>query len=79
MVFYRGYNCRYFGDKDLFYVLFVRSTSIHVAGDCALSASGVGLVPIVFQGSPTLYSFVPVYWTPNRPHKYPLLKRPQVV
>ena len=65
MQFYRGVNCHTFWDNLLFYVLFVRPTSVHVAGGSTISAAGVGLVPVVLPGYPTIHSLAPAYWTPT--------------
>ena len=45
-----GANYRAFWYKHLFYVLFVRPNSVHVAGGSTLSADVVGLVPVMFSG-----------------------------
>ena len=62
---YGGDNYHAFWDKHLFYVLFVRPTSIYVYGGPTFSDDGVGLVPIILPGSPKLYSLAPDYWTPT--------------
>ena len=56
MRFDGGANCHAFWDDHLFYVLFVRTISVHVSGDYTFSAHGVGLVPVMFPGSMTLRS-----------------------
>ena len=48
-------NSHGFGDKHLFYLLFVRPTSFHVAGGSIFSLSGVGMVPVILSGYPTLH------------------------
>ena len=65
MKFYWGSNFHGFGYKRLFYVLFVRLTSLHVAGVSSLSAYGVGFVLVSFPGSPTPHSLAPAYLTPT--------------
>ena len=54
-----GANCHDFWDKHLFYVLFYRTTSVHVSGRSIFSVSGVGLVLVMLPGSPTLKSLAP--------------------
>ena len=65
MIVYGGANCHAFGDKHLFYVLFVRPTFSHVDGGSTLSADGVGLVPIMLPGYLKLHSLNPAYWNPT--------------
>ena len=60
-----GDNCHVFGDKHLFYILFVRPTSVHVDEGSTLSASDVGLVPVIYPGYPALHSLSPAYRTPT--------------
>ena len=52
-------NCHSFGDKHLFYVLFVQTTSIKFSGGSAFLYSNVGLVPVKLPGTHTLHSLVP--------------------
>ena len=58
-------NSRSFWYNHLFYVLFVRPTSVHVAGVSTFSASDVCLVRFLFPGSLTLHSLSPSYCTPT--------------
>ena len=58
-------NYRDFGDKHLFYILFLRSTYFHVTGGSTFSAVGVGMVPVILPGSTTLHILAPAYWTPT--------------
>ena len=51
-----GDNCHAFGDEHLLYILFVRPNSVHVYDSSTLLDDGVGLVPFMFPGSPTLHS-----------------------
>ena len=60
-----GANCHGFWDKHLFYILFVRPTSIHDAGGSTFSSSGVGLLHVMLPGYPTLHVLAPDYWTPK--------------
>ena len=60
-----GANCHDFVDKHLFYGLFGRPTSIHVAGGSTFSVDIVGLVTVVLPGYLTLHLFAPDYWTPT--------------
>ena len=36
-----------------------------MSGGYTFSADGLGLVPVMFPGSPTLHSLAPAYWTPT--------------
>ena len=45
-----GANCHDFWDKHIFYVLFIRTTSVHFDGGSNFSDTGVGLVPFMFRG-----------------------------
>ena len=60
-----GDNCHTFWDKKLFYVLFVRPTSDHVAGGSTFSSTGVGLVSVMLTVSLTIHSLAPAYCTPT--------------
>ena len=60
-----GSSCHAFGDKHLFNVLFVRPTDVHFSGGSTFSAAGMGLVPFMFPGFPTLHSLDPAYCTPT--------------
>ena len=52
---YGGANCHAFWDYHLFYVLFVKTNYVHVAGGSTFSADSVDLVPVIFPGSMTLH------------------------
>ena len=56
-----GANCHALWDKHLFYVLFVRQTSLYIAGGSTLSASGVVLSPTTFPDYLTIHSLAPAY------------------
>ena len=60
-----GSNCHEFGDKHIFYVLYVIPISVFDAGGSNFSDAGMGLVPIMFPGSTTLHALDPYYWTPT--------------
>ena len=49
MQVYGGSNCQAFGDKHLFYALFVITTSVHVADGYTFSAASVGFLPVCSQ------------------------------
>ena len=53
------------GSKHLFYVLFVRPTSVHVSGGSTFSPDGVGLVPLMLPGYTTLKSLSLSYYNPT--------------
>ena len=55
----------FFGDKHLFYVLFVRPTSVHVSGNYTFSEDVIGLVPVMLPGSTTFHSLDTSYCTPT--------------
>ena len=65
MWFEGGANCQDCWDNQLFYILFVRPTSLHVSGGSKSSATGVGLIPVMFPGSLTLHPLDPSYWNPT--------------
>ena len=56
-----GADCRAFGDKRLFYVLFGRTTSVHVSDVSKFSYDVVGLVSVMLLVSLTLHSMAPAY------------------
>ena len=59
-----GSNCHDFWYNHLFYLLFVRPTSVHVSGGSIFLAAGVGVVHVKLPGFHTLHSLDPAYWTP---------------
>ena len=61
-----GANCHDFWDKNLFYVLLFRRTSVHVAGGSIVSAAGTSLITVMFPGYMTLYSLITAYWNPKK-------------
>ena len=59
-----GDNYHNFGDKHIFYLLFDRPTSVHVAGGSTFSTTVVGLIFVMSPGYPTLHSSDKYYWNP---------------
>ena len=54
-----GSSCRDFWDKQVFYVLFVRPTYVHVTDGSTFSCAGVGLVTVMLPGYPKLHPLAP--------------------
>ena len=54
-------NFRAFCYKQLFDILFVRTTSVQVSSGSTFSASGMGLVPFKFPDYHALHLLIPAY------------------